>query len=95
MKTKIQSMGIVIIILLTAFSCSSSKQEKDSNQGELPNIILLMGDDHGWDEVAYNGHPFVKTPVLDEMAAGGRSLDAMIEITRVYENGFQAYEKKK
>ena len=30
----------------------------------------------------------------DEMAAGGRSLDAMIEITRVYENGFQAYEKK-
>ena len=31
----------------------------------------------------------------DEMAAGGRSLDAMIEITRVYENGVRAYEKKK
>ena len=30
-----------------------------------PNIILLMGDDHGWEETGYNGHPHVKTPVLD------------------------------
>ena len=38
---------------------------------ELPNIILLMGDDHGWDETGYNGHPHLATPVLDEMAANG------------------------
>ncbi|MHC4119787.1 MAG: sulfatase family protein [Planctomycetota bacterium] len=42
---------------------------------ERPNIVLLMGDDHGWDEVAYNGHPHLKTPVLDEMAAQGLRLD--------------------
>jgi arylsulfatase A-like enzyme len=36
-----------------------------------PNIILLMGDDHGWEETGYNGHPHVKTPVLDEIAATG------------------------
>jgi arylsulfatase A-like enzyme len=36
-----------------------------------PNIILMMGDDHGWEETGYNGHPHVKTPVLDEMAAAG------------------------
>jgi arylsulfatase A-like enzyme len=40
-----------------------------------PNIILLMGDDHGWEETGYNGHPHVKTPVLDEMAAKGLRLD--------------------
>ena len=40
-----------------------------------PNIILLMGDDHGWEETGYNGHPDVKTPVLDEMAATGLRLD--------------------
>jgi arylsulfatase A-like enzyme len=40
----------------------------------LPNIILCMGDDHGWDETAYNGHPILKTPVLDEMAASGLRL---------------------
>lgn len=40
-----------------------------------PNIILLMGDDHGWEETGYNGHPHVKTPVLDEMAATGLRFD--------------------
>jgi len=40
-----------------------------------PNIILCMGDDHGWNETAYNGHPHLKTPVLDEMAATGLRLD--------------------
>ena len=35
-----------------------------------------MGDDHGWEETGYNGHPFVKTPVLDEMAASGLRLDS-------------------
>jgi len=40
-----------------------------------PNIILLMGDDHGWEETGYHGHPHVKTPVLDEMAATGLRLD--------------------
>ncbi|MFP6587997.1 MAG: sulfatase-like hydrolase/transferase, partial [Pirellulaceae bacterium] len=42
---------------------------------ERPDIILLMGDDHGWDETGYNGHPFLKTPVLDEMAASGLRFD--------------------
>ena len=42
---------------------------------ELPNVILLMGDDHGWDETGYNGHPHVKTPVLDEMVNSGLRLD--------------------
>ena len=42
---------------------------------KIPNIILLMGDDHGWDETGYNGHPHLKTPVLDQMAASGLRLD--------------------
>jgi arylsulfatase A-like enzyme len=40
-----------------------------------PNFVLLMGDDHGWEETGYNGHPHVKTPVLDEIAAGGLRLE--------------------
>ncbi|MBL9189687.1 MAG: sulfatase-like hydrolase/transferase [Opitutaceae bacterium] len=40
-----------------------------------PNVVLLMGDDHGWDETGYNGHPHLKTPVLDEMARTGLRLD--------------------
>jgi hypothetical protein len=36
-----------------------------------PSIVLMMADDQGWGETGYNGHPFVKTPVLDEMARSG------------------------
>lgn len=42
---------------------------------EKPNIILLMGDDHGWEETSYNGHPFLKTPILDEMVSSGLRLN--------------------
>ena len=36
-----------------------------------PNIVLALADDQGWGETAYNGHPDLETPVLDEMAAAG------------------------
>ena len=36
-----------------------------------PNIVLVMADDQGWGQVGYNGHPKLKTPNLDAMAANG------------------------
>ncbi len=40
-----------------------------------PNIILCMADDQGWGEMGYNGHPDLKTPTFDAMAAGGLRFD--------------------
>jgi len=40
-----------------------------------PNYVLLMADDQGFGDVAYNGHPHVQTPVLDEMARTTLRLD--------------------
>ena len=40
-----------------------------------PNIILVMADDLGWGDTAYNGHPFVKTPHLDAMSKSGLRFD--------------------
>ena len=34
-----------------------------------------MADDLAWGETGYNGHPHLKTPVLDEMARTGLRLD--------------------
>lgn len=48
---------------------------QSDTKNDLPNVILLLGDDHGWDETGYNGHPYLKTPVLDEMAAQGTRMD--------------------
>lgn len=75
MKPKIQAYRMPLVLLLVVFLCTCLQKKKRSSQDELPNIVLLMGDDHGWDEVGYNGHPFVQTPVLDEMAASGLRFD--------------------
>lgn len=40
-----------------------------------PNFILCMADDQGWGDTGYNGHPLLKTPVMDEMARTGLRFD--------------------
>lgn len=66
--TVCQLITLAITLLIAAMTRSTTAAER-------PNIILLMGDDHGWDETGYNGHPHLKTPVLDAMASKGLRLD--------------------
>ncbi|MDB6092698.1 MAG: Arylsulfatase [Verrucomicrobia bacterium] len=40
-----------------------------------PNIVMVMADDLGWGDVAYNGNRKVKTPVMDQLAHDGVRLD--------------------
>ena len=40
-----------------------------------PNIIFVMADDMGWGQTGYRGHPILKTPNLDAMAANGLRFD--------------------
>ncbi len=40
-----------------------------------PHIILVMADDQGWGDMAYNGHPTLKTPNFDAAAAEGLRFD--------------------
>ncbi len=70
-----KTLVILIIHLFIVFSCRNSQKDTTNNSEKLPNILLLMGDDHGWNEVGYYGHPFVRTPVLDDMAANGLRFD--------------------
>ena len=63
------SLILTLTLLVSSFSVCHPASSA------LPNIVLLMGDDHGWEETGYNGHPHVKTPVLDEMAATGLRMD--------------------
>jgi len=39
--------------------------------GKRRNVILILIDDHRYDAMSFLGHPFVETPNLDAMAAGG------------------------
>lgn len=40
-----------------------------------PNVVLVMADDQGWGDMAYNGHPRVKTPNFDALAKEGLRFD--------------------
>ena len=40
-----------------------------------PNVILIMADDMGWGDTSYYGHPWLKTPHLDQMAKDGVRFD--------------------
>ncbi len=64
-------IGFFLLGVLGAFACSQAVG-KDHIR---PNIILVMADDQGWGDTGYNGHPFVKTPVLDEMSKNGLRFD--------------------
>jgi arylsulfatase A-like enzyme len=73
---KIPNFNIIILLGLLLFACNQGKNTQIlPTELSRPSFVLLMGDDHGWDEVGYNGHPQVKTPVLDQMAAQGLRLD--------------------
>ena len=46
-----------------------------SSAATKPNVILCMADDQGWGDTGYNGHPYLKTPHLDEMSTSGLRFD--------------------
>ncbi len=42
---------------------------------EKPNVVLVMADDQGWGDMAYNGHSRLKTPNFDRMAGEALRFD--------------------
>ena len=63
------NLAFVFMILLAAGLGACSNEEKK------PNIILVMADDQGWGDMAYNNHPVIKTPNFDAMAREGILFD--------------------
>ncbi len=56
-----------LFLLLLAAASSVLAAESPTR----PNIVLVMADDQGWGDTGYNGHPELKTPHLDALAASG------------------------
>src|SRR5947208_15793197 len=34
-----------------------------------PNVVLIVSDDHAWTDYGFMGHPHVRTPHIDKLAA--------------------------
>ena len=61
----------LVVTALVLLSDTASAVEK-------PNIVLILGDDQAWGDYGFMGHPVIRTPNLDRLAA--RSL--------VFERGY-------
>ncbi len=59
---------LFLAIVHTAVSLSAQSSEE-------PNFVFVMADDMGWGQTGYRGHPLLKTPHLDAMAANGLRFD--------------------
>ncbi len=64
-------LGSKLVVLLAGGVFTSLPSIETRGEERLPNMVLMLGDDHGWEETGYNGHPHLHTPNLDEMATKG------------------------
>lgn len=53
--------------LLLTLACLGSTFAADAP----PNVVMIVGDDMGWEDYGFMGHAVVKTPNLDRLAAEG------------------------
>lgn len=57
--------AVATLLLLTSwFRCSDALGVDDP-----PNIVLILSDDQAWTDYGFMGHPHVRTPNLDRLAA--------------------------
>lgn len=65
------------IFFLFTLGCKPSLLAQSADTLTLPNIILIVADDMGWNDVSYHGSE-IQTPTMDRLAANG------IELNRFY-----------
>src|SRR5690349_15445191 len=67
----VKRLLVLAAVALAIFMQPCSARGEDS----LPNIVLVMADDQGWGDMAYNGDPVVKTPNFDAFSKEGIRFD--------------------
>src|SRR6476619_5522748 len=66
------SLGILlVVVVLTAIVPAIAQDAASKASSRPPNIIHIVADDVGYDDLSCYGAPKLKTPNLDKLAAQG------------------------
>ncbi|MBN2136286.1 MAG: sulfatase-like hydrolase/transferase [Sedimentisphaerales bacterium] len=64
-----------------AGGCATLRGGSGVAGGRRPNVVVIMTDDQRWDCMSCEGHPFLKTPNMDRIAAEGARFANMFVTT--------------
>lgn len=70
-----EGVRLALYCAVALLACFSSSLATEAATNDRPNVVLVMADDLGWGDVAYNWNQVVKTPCLDAMAREAVRLD--------------------
>ena len=68
--TRIKDICFLLCLALMPLTLAS--QPTEPSQGRMPNFVILFADDLGYGDLSSYGHPSIRTPNLDAMAAQGQ-----------------------
>jgi N-acetylglucosamine-6-sulfatase len=74
-------MTALILFSLTLPVSAAEIKEKVPSSERRPNVVFILTDDQRWDALGCAGHPFLKTPNLDRLAAEGAHFRNMFVTT--------------
>ncbi len=63
---------ILFLGTIALWSCQSTPAPKPPAK---PNIVFILTDDQGWGDLSTHGNPHLQTPAMDQLKAGGISLE--------------------